>query len=431
MSCLVCLENVSKKYLLPTRAPAPYRTLREEIARAGAAALRGLRRPAADAGQELWALRNLSLEVADGEVLGVIGRNGAGKSTLLKLLSRITPPTEGRIRLRGRLSCLLEVGTGFHPELTGRENIFLNGAILGMSRREIAARFDEIVAFADGERFLDMPVKHYSSGMQMRLAFAVAAHLDPEILLIDEVLAVGDAAFQRKCLSRIECLADGGRAIIFVSHNMSAVQALATRVVWLESGSLRQMGPPHEVVQKYLSDDTMAANVRTWDDPATAPGSEVARLRRVSVYPADGGVSEVITVDTALTLEFEYRNLVEGARLNLSVSLINTEGVTVFNSFPVAGHDYYDQPFPRGIFRSRCRVPAHLLNDGVYFVQLLVVADQAYVLSRHDAILSFSVADSSERRTSWHGKWLGVVRPALDWETEWVSRLDNSGDGTA
>ena len=239
---------------------------------------------------DLWALRDVSFEVKRGEVVGIIGRNGAGKSTLLKILSRITEPTAGSAKIHGRVGSLLEVGTGFHPELTGRENIYLNGAILGMRRAEIERKFDEIVAFAEIERFLDTPVKRYSSGMYVRLAFAVAAHLEPEILLVDEVLAVGDAQFQKKCLGKMGDVAKEGRTVLFVSHNMVAVQTLCQRAFWLDSGQLKAQGEVGTIVTTYLRAGLAEDDVteRVWPDIATAPGNETVRLHRISVRPEDG-----------------------------------------------------------------------------------------------------------------------------------------------
>jgi lipopolysaccharide transport system ATP-binding protein len=422
------LEHLSKRFRLPAGGQARYRTLRDELGRLGRAGFGWLRRGPA-AGDELWALRDVSAEVPVGEVLGIIGRNGAGKSTLLKILSRITRPTRGRALILGRVGSLLEVGTGFHPELTGRENIFLNGAILGMGRAEIRRKFDEIVAFAETERFLDVPVKHYSTGMHMRLAFAVAAHLDPEILLVDEVLAVGDALFQKKCLGKMQSVASGGRTVVFVSHNMSAVQSLSDRVLWLEAGQVHRLGEPTGVVQSYLCEGQAAANERSWDDPALAPGSDAVRLRRVSVRPTGGEPAQPLTIRMPLSLEFDYWNFAAGARLNLSVVLTNIEGVSVFNTFPVHEPHWHGRPHPAGLFRSVCEIPGDLLNDGWYFVELFIVRDESHVLSRHEAILSFELLDSAERRTAWHGKWVGVVRPDLAWTTELIeSGLPEPGD---
>src|SRR5256885_6409026 len=276
---IIQVEGLGKRYSLRHNRPERYTTLRDVIAdkakrlfrpNGGGSKLQtpGSERPSKE---DFWALRNVSFEVRQGEVVGIIGRNGAGKSTLLKILSRITEPTEGKVTLRGRVASLLEVGTGFHPELTGRENIYLNGAILGMSRAEIRKKFDEIVAFAETEKFLDTPVKRYSSGMYVRLAFAVAAHLEPEILVIDEVLAVGDAEFQKKCLGKMESVARTGRTVIFVSHNMVAVQNLCSRALWLSSGKLLGIGTTADVIRSYLQSDVRNASERVWDDQSRAP----------------------------------------------------------------------------------------------------------------------------------------------------------------
>src|SRR3984893_2445502 len=312
MRPIIKVEHLGKRYRIGARERI--RTFRAPIMRPPAAPWRRLRsrlascEPRANA-SEMWALKDVSFEVAPGEVLGVIGRNGAGKSTLLKVLSRITEPTTGRVELYGRVGSLLEVGTGFHPELTGRENIFLSGAIMGMRRIEIARKFDQIVAFAEIEQFVDTPVKRYSSGMYVRLAFAVAAHLDPEILLIDEVLAVGDAAFQKKCLGKMGEVAREGRTVLFVSHSMAAVQSLCHRAVWLESGILSNDGKPGVVVQSYISRSFTNLAEQLWDDFSTAPGSETVRLRSARVRPINGGSHDVITVNTRFLMEFEYWNL--------------------------------------------------------------------------------------------------------------------------
>ncbi len=412
------IQNVSKRFRLAAAGAATrYRTLREDLMqslRGGLArrAAKGDRSPG-----EIWALRDLSLSVPRGQACAIIGSNGAGKSTLLKVLSRITRPTSGKVCVWGRVGSLLEVGTGFHPELTGRENIFLNGAILGMSRREIAARFDEIVSFAETEDFLDVPVKRYSTGMHMRLAFAVAAHLEPEVLLVDEVLAVGDAQFQRKCLGKMHGLADGGRTVLFVSHNMPAVQSLCSRAIWLERGTIRAVGAPEEIVPRYLLEGSAREQLREWSDMETAPGGEVVRLHRACVRPTDGAPDDPLTVRTPLTLEFEFWNRVPDTRLNLSVVLSNAEGVCVFNTFPLDEPVWHGKPFPAGRFRSAVQIPGDLLNNGRYFVQLYVVKDETTVLDRHDGLLAFEVLDSIERRPNWHGRWLGAVRPLLRWET--------------
>ena len=301
---IVTFEKLSKRYVISHQADRDP-GFRHVVERAIRSPWRWLRRESnlSRTQESFWALRNIDLEIKQGEVVGIIGRNGAGKSTLLKILSRITEPTEGRIRLRGRTASLLEVGTGFHPELTGRENIFLNGAILGMSRVEIRRKFDEIVSFGEIEQFLDTPVKRYSSGMYVRLAFAVAAHLEPEILVVDEVLAVGDAAFQRKCLDKMDDAGRHGRTVLFVSHNMQAVTRLSSRCVLLEKGELKLDGQPHRVAGAYLSGGVATAAVHEWSDSSTAPGDGVVRLRAVRVRSESGDLIDVVDIRRDVGIE--------------------------------------------------------------------------------------------------------------------------------
>lgn len=418
MKPIIKVENVGKQYRIGARQQA-YSTLREAMTGVLRAPFKRLRRNGGSDADTIWALKEVSFEVSPGEVVGIIGRNGAGKSTLLKILSRITEPTTGRVELYGRIGSLLEVGTGFHPELTGRENIFLNGAVLGMRRNEIARKFDEIVAFAEIDRFLDTPVKHYSSGMYMRLAFAVAAHLEPEILLVDEVLAVGDARFQAKCLGKMSAVANEGRTVLFVSHNMPAVQGLCERVIWLREGEIAEEGEPGRVVQNYLGEGSATETMeKVWNDPATAPGNDQVRLRRVCVRPVGGSTSEAITVQTPLMLEFEYWNLEPDARLNLSLHLYDHKGTTVFNTAPLHEPVWHGRPFPVGLFRSVCYIPGELLNDGLHRVLLLFVKDESVVIYSHNDALAFDVNDAIERRGAWYGKWEGAVRPNLEWKTE-------------
>jgi lipopolysaccharide transport system ATP-binding protein len=366
--------------------------------------------------ETFWALRDVSFEVAQGEVVGIIGGNGAGKSTLFKILSRITEPTVGRAEIRGRVGSLLEVGTGFHPELTGRENTFLNGAILGMTRQETARKFDEIVAFAEVERFIDTPVKHYSSGMYLRLAFAVAAHLEPEILIVDEVLAVGDAAFQKKCLGKMGDVARQGRTVLFVSHNLLAVESLCQRAIWLQGGRIQEQGPAGRVISQYLGSNAGEVTERLWEDPLQAPGNEAVRLRRAAVRPVRGAPSDPITVRSDFVMEFEYWNYLPGASLNLSLHVYNEQGIMVFNAGPLGE----PPPFDVGVYRDVCHVPGDLMNDGSYSVELLVVRDQHVVVYTHSELLQFEVQDSIDGRGLWHGEWPGAVRPLLAWDCERV-----------
>ncbi|MDP8908839.1 MAG: polysaccharide ABC transporter ATP-binding protein [Chloroflexota bacterium] len=410
-----------------------YQTVRDVIAAAARSRLRRLshRRHAAGGAQRstddewIWALEDVSFELAEGEALGIIGRNGAGKSTLLKILSRITEPTKGHAVISGRVGALLEVGTGFHPELTGRENITLNGAILGMRRAEIDRKFDEIVGFAGLERFIDTPVKRYSTGMHARLAFAVAAHLEPDILIVDEVLAVGDAAFQKRCMGKMGDAARSGRTVLFVSHNMAAIESLCSRAIWLEGGRCAGDGAPSEVISRYLATSLSALNEHLWPEPGPAPGNDVVRMRRARVRPEQGTAEDPIFVTTPFVIEFEYWNLRAGAYLNLSLHIYNEQGVLIFNARPAEEAVWRGRPFPRGLFRDVCHVPGNLLNDGVHRIELLVVAESRHVIHRMDDVLVFEVRDVGENGEGSYEPWAGAVRPRLEWETEQLVPLDS------
>ena len=433
MTAAVRVTSVGKRYELG-RTIDPNSTLRDSVEGAVRALAARLRGTPADRGTDFWALQDVSFDVQQGEAVALVGTNGAGKSTLLKILTRITAPTKGRAEIRGRVGSLLEVGTGFHPDLTGRENVFLNGAILGMRRREVARKFDAIVAFAEIERFLDTPVKRYSSGMYTRLAFAVAAHLEPEVLLVDEVLAVGDAAFQQKCLGKMHDVATEGRTIVFVSHNMNAVQTLCSRAVWLRGGRVADDGPAQHVVSRYLQSARAERTEQTWPDRGAAPGNDRVRLRRAAVRRADGveiGTPEGrITTRTPIRLEFEYWNLQPGARLSLSVQLYNEDGVCIFDAVPVLEAEWRGRPFPAGLFRDLCHVPGDLLNDGVHRVELRVVQDDATVVSEHKDLLMFEIVDTAGMRGGYFGRWQGAVRPILPWTTELVEPAPTPGRDT-
>ena len=396
-------DGLSKRYRIGERQR--YRTLRETVAEASA---RLFRRPGGDDERYIWALDDVSFQTERGSVLGIVGRNGAGKSTLLKILSRITKPTRGRATIRGRVGSLLEVGTGFHSELTGRENIFLNGAILGMKRNEIIRRFDEIVAFAEIGEFLDTPMKRYSSGMYMRLAFAVAAHLDPEILVVDEVLAVGDAVFQKKCLGKMGEVTQRGRTVLFISHNMLAVQSLCDNAMWLDQGRVREVGTAREVVHEYTRDVLSTRVERTWQND-DAPGDRNLKLQRVAVQSDDAGGR--ISVRTPLRLEFEYAIATRGLNLNLNFYLYNEEGILIFNS------DTRLADLPVGRFHSVCHIPGDLLNAGTHSVAVNIVRDEAHPLIELSDVVVFDVDDSTHGRGSWYDRWPGVVRPMLKWDT--------------
>lgn len=408
MKPIVRVENLGKQYRIGSRE-AGYDTLRESIAAAVRAPFERLRRRNGKGGETIWALKGVSFEVAPGEVVGIIGRNGAGKSTLLKVLSRITEPTTGRVELYGRVASLLEVGTGFHAELTGRENVYLNGAILGMTKAEIDRKFDQIVAFAELEKFLDTPVKRYSSGMYMRLAFAVASHLEPEILIVDEVLAVGDAAFQKKCLGRMGEVAKEGRTVIFVSHNMTAIRSLCQRAMWLDNGQIVDSGETGKVILNYIQRGMLSTLERGWKDIETAPGDETARLSFVSVAPLGQQPDEPITIKTAIEMKVGFQNYDPDAVLNLSVVLYNLEGVAIFNT------GSSPRTFPLGLVEAGFVIPGNFLNDGNYTIRLLLVKDTSIPLFDLHDLLSFEVLDA-DRSGNWYGKVLGAVRPVFDWQ---------------
>jgi lipopolysaccharide transport system ATP-binding protein len=368
-----------------------------------------------------WALKDVSFEVKQGEVLGIIGRNGAGKSTLLKLLSRITEPTSGRIEINGRVSSLLEVGTGFHGELTGRENTYLNGAILGMKRAEINRKFDEIVAFAGVEDFIDTPVKHYSSGMYLRLAFAVAAHLEPEILIVDEVLAVGDADFQRKCLGKMAGVADQGRTIFFVSHNMPAITRLCKRVLYMDEGHLRLDGSAHEVVKSYLHSELGTMSSREWPEFGKAPKGEIARLWAVRVRTDDGICTDKIDIRRPVGIEIEYEVLKPGFKLRSSIGVNNDEGVHVFEAIE-NNPDWRLRIRNPGRYRVTAWIPGNFLAEGTMIVDVGLGTVQPNILQCivRQAV-AFHVVDSCDgdsARGDYAGPLPGVVRPLLKWDTE-------------
>ena len=413
----VSVRGLSKAYTIAHNA--------ENHTTAGEALMHRLKNPLAKSETEtFWALKDVEFDIQKGDVVGIIGRNGAGKSTLLKVLSRITEPTTGQIDLYGRVGSLLEVGTGFHPELTGRENVYLNGAILGMKKSEIARQFDAIVDFSGTEQFLDTPVKRYSSGMYVRLAFAVAAHLNPEILIIDEVLAVGDAEFQKKCLGKMQDVADSGRTVLFVSHNMTAVQTLCNRAIWLSKGGVVAEGIASQIVPDYFNKTLTNVSEQIWDDAEAAPGDEKVRLHRLSVRPSQSDPSDAITVRTPITLEFEYWNLQPDTYLNLSIDLYNKDGIRVLNTFSSSDAKWQGRPFSRGLHRSCFNIPGDLLNDGVHRVDLMVVENQGVVLFRLDDALVFEVHDANDLRGDYHGEWSGAVRPNLNWQTESVDEAE-------
>jgi lipopolysaccharide transport system ATP-binding protein len=430
------VEDLGKQYTIGT-SPERYQTLRDSVANTITAPVRGFRRrfikkeslsSAGGRGKKdsIWALRHVSFDIHKGKVIGVIGRNGAGKSTLLKILSRVTEPTEGLAEIHGRVGSLLEVGTGFHPELTGRENIYLNGAILGMKRTEIEKKFDEIVAFSEVEKFIDTPVKRYSSGMYLRLAFAVAAHLEPEILVVDEVLAVGDAEFQRKCLGKMSNVAQEGRTVLFVSHNMSAILRLTEETMVLEKGEVVMRAPSRTAVEQYLSSGYAQIGERVWtrdEIPSTAfPFYPVA----VRIHDPHGRVVDTVRSVDPFTIEIEYRLESPITGLRVGIYLMTTRGEFVFTSFDTDDPDQYDNYRIReaGKYTSRCHIPADYLNEGRYVVGINASTYQIKRYFQDEQVLNFTVDPSGAPGMQWAEPRLGPVRPRLDWQIENTKEVD-------
>ncbi|MCC6862417.1 MAG: ABC transporter ATP-binding protein [Bryobacterales bacterium] len=402
------VEGLGKRYRIGSHKKR-YKTLRESLAGVASGSLRRARsllrgEPVRTPPPSIWALRDVTFDVRRGEVLGVIGRNGAGKSTLLKVLSRITEPTEGHAEIHGRIGSLLEVGTGFHPELTGRENIYLNGAILGMKRAEIQQQFDQIVAFAEVEQFLDTPVKRYSTGMYLRLAFGVAAHLRTEILLVDEVLAVGDAAFQKKCLGKMSEVAETGRTVLFVSHNMDAVRRLCTSVCLMRSGQLAGIGEPVSSINAYFESDAVAEYV---DDGPALPGEDL-RIRAVKIEQ-QGSARDWFEYRMPLEIAIEYEVFQPLQNLLLGFDLYTSNGVPVFRSYDLAARGMGSRE--PGFYRSVCRLPGEFLQPGLYYVQLLAGLHRLRWLSKEKITVGLKLAGSRESDVDFPG----VLCPRGDW----------------
>jgi lipopolysaccharide transport system ATP-binding protein len=400
-------ENISKRYIIDhIKGNAKGNTFRELVTD-GVKNLFTKKTEEQVSHEDFWALKGVSFSVNQGDRIGIIGSNGAGKSTLLKVLSRITEPTEGKISIRGRVASLLEVGTGFHPELSGRENIFLNGAILGMKRQDIKAQFDAIVDFAGVEKFLDTPVKRYSSGMYVRLGFAISAHLEPEILIVDEVLAVGDAEFQRKCLGKMKDASTSGRTILFVSHNLTAVQGLCNKAMFMQKGQLVEMGETNQVLATYLSHVQKTALESWWLTPEEAPGNDRVRLKSIKLVPEFIDHQQHIDVRTPFKIQIEFWNMMEGANLNISLHLNSLTGECIFNIGTLS------QTFEKGIIYAECEIPGNYLNDGSYSISFMVVKDTSTLIYNFEEALIFEIGDYREG-TSWYGKWPGYVRPKID-----------------
>ncbi len=416
------VENLGKEYRIGTQIDS-YPTLRDTLADIVKWPVRMLRHGYSSSVETIWALKDISFDVRQGEVLGVIGRNGAGKSTLLKILSRVTEPSEGYAEIHGRVGSLLEVGTGFHPELTGRENIFLNGAILGMKRGEIESKFDEIVDFSGVEKFIDTPVKRYSSGMYLRLAFAVAAHMEPEILVVDEVLAVGDAEFQRKCLGKMSDVAQEGRTVLFVSHNMSAIQRLTRETIVLEKGNMVLRAPSPQAVDYYLSSGFAQTGERYWladETPADAAPFQPLSLRVLNPL---GKVVDTVRSIEPVTIEFDYQLSAPVTDLRVGIYLLNTHGEHIFTSFDTDDQSQYERYGVRaaGRYISRCTLPPDFLNEGRYILGVNASVFRVRRFFQDEHTLAFAVDSTGAPGMQWLETRLGFMRPRLLWAIQELS----------
>ena len=408
MSAVVQVKDLSKRYYIGKKQSG---SLRETLSHAAGNLF------SKTESEEFWALKDVSFEVQQGEVLGIIGKNGAGKSTLLKILSRITEPTTGSVVIDGRVSSLLEVGTGFHPELTGRENIFLNGAILGMKRAEIRKKFDEIVAFSGIEQFIDTPVKRYSSGMYVRLAFAVAAHLEPEILIIDEVLAVGDAEFQKKCLGKMKDVSEQqGRTVIFVSHNMSAILNLCARTIFLRNGRLNMDGNSISVINEYLKEGSLTTSERIWKDLATAPGGHGIKLVRAAVHAKGRKPEDVIRASDEVVIDFDFYQAKTGDGIDITINVFEESGVHLCHIGTVCSES--SNPLPEGFYHTQAIIPANLLNARTYYIDMWFGLNKQIVACMFERVLTMSIEENANVTVKSQKGIPGVIHPLLNWKTE-------------
>ncbi len=426
------VEDLGKQYTIGRRKLWRDETLRELLVDTLTRPVRHLRGrnghtpdDRAEGENTFWALRHASFEIKRGAAVGIIGRNGAGKTTTLKILSRITEPTEGEALVRGRVGTLLEVGTGFHPELTGRENILLSGAILGMKRAEIMSKLDEIIAFSEIEKFIDTPVKRYSTGMYVRLAFAVAAYLEPDILLVDEVLAVGDASFQKKCLGKMDDVAQGGRTILFVSHNMPAISRLCPTSIWLDHGGVVKVGDSRSIIAAYLATSESIVGQRVWEDWRRAPGDEFIRAMSVSIQDTAGHLTNAVYQDRAFVISLQYRVLKSMMNANVGFELKSEDGTVIFTSFDADNPEWSGCGRQPGVYRSDCLIPAHFLNEGTFFLTLRAgIPHQRQCLVAEDALrFNVGASISGEGPTGRMGApRKGLLAPELEWQT----RLEGS-----
>ena len=405
MNSIVSVSSISKKYQLPlSKKEASNSFLNKFFTKRKY--------------EEYWAVNDVSFTLNKGDKLGIIGNNGAGKSTLLKILSKITKPTAGKVNIEGKVASLLEVGTGFHPELSGRDNIYLNGAILGMSKKQITQQFDEIVEFAGDQiiKFLDTPVKRYSSGMYVRLGFAISAHLDPDILIVDEVLAVGDADFQKKSLGKMKEVASKEKTILFVSHNLTAVANLCNKTLHLEKGYVKQFGETGEVLNNYLSAMQNNLLLQDFEDVNLSPGNDLVRLKYAKLTPSLIGSQLIADVRSSLKIDIEFWNLLDNQNLNISLHIYASTGECIFN----VGTE--PKILNKGVVQASLLIPSYFLNDGNYIASFMIVKDKSIVLFNFEEVFNFEIADYREE-TTWYGKWPGYVRPQFDFPIQQVSQI--------
>jgi lipopolysaccharide transport system ATP-binding protein len=414
MKPILEIKNISKRYNINHENRQPYLSLRDSINN-----LFKVR----NSKEDFWALKNVSFDVFPGDSIGVIGKNGAGKSTLLKILSKITPPSHGTIVSRGRIASLLEVGTGFHAELTGRENVFLNGSILGLKKKEIEKQFDAIIDFSGIEKFLDTPLKHYSSGMQLRLAFAVAAHLEPEILIIDEVLAVGDADFQKKCLGKMqEVTKNEGRTILFVSHSMGAISSLCTKGILMSKGELVQKSSSKDVIDLYISMGKELSGEILRDDINYKKTYANAYFEAIKLKNSFGEIGNSFSINEEINIEIEYCVLKDGEELFPSIHILDKLGTCILATFN--GHSanlvkdqLFGKKINKGIYTSTCTIPANFLNDSTYYISAFLVPKSNSELAIAEEVLHFTIHDTGEMRKEYSGEWAGLIRPKMKWES--------------
>jgi len=420
---MIEVENLGKRYRISVREKEPL-TLWESISAPFKAPFSYLRKTlrAPTEAETLWAIRNVSFQVQEGEVLGVLGRNGAGKSTLLKTLARITDPTEGRAIMRGRVGSLLEVGTGFHAELTGRENIYLSGAILGMKKAEIDRKLDEIIAFAEIERFLDMPIKRYSSGMAVRLGFAVAAHLEPEILIVDEVLAVGDASFQRKCLGKMSQVANQGRTVLFVSHNVANMLRLCPRGILLERGQLVGEGAMEAIVKQYMSQVIETRQQIQFNDLSSAPGSDQVRLMGACVVDADGEPAVTVNIEEPIEIHYRYCTLKPNVRFRCAVNF-SLHGTMAFTTMEPLEYVHAEP----GVYEAHVVIPGNLLAEGDYSLDVSIFTSRGrkvrhLYLTEALGIHVYDPLSGNSARGDYTENYGGLLRPRLNWHKAFLGR---------